>query len=68
MIMAGYSGGPVLRGVLDDPFRNRGVAFTHAEREALGLTGRLPAAVLSLEDQARANWLQYAHIADYLPL
>ena len=40
--MAGYSGGPVLRGVLDDPLRNRGAAFTHAEREALGLTGRLP--------------------------
>ena len=23
--MAGYSGGPVLRGVLDDPLRNRGL-------------------------------------------
>ena len=56
--MAGYSGGPVLRGVLDDPLRNRGAAFTHAEREALGLTGRLPAAVLSLEDQARRVYEQ----------
>ncbi len=28
--------------VLNDPLRNRGVAFTPAEREALGLTGRLP--------------------------
>jgi malate dehydrogenase (oxaloacetate-decarboxylating) len=31
---------------------NRGVAFGPAEREALGLTGRLPAAVLTLEQQA----------------
>jgi malate dehydrogenase (oxaloacetate-decarboxylating) len=30
---------------LNDPLRNRGVAFTPAEREALGLTGRLPSAV-----------------------
>jgi hypothetical protein len=28
--------------LLDDPLRNRGVAFTQAERETLGLTGRLP--------------------------
>ncbi len=27
-------------GVLNDPLRNRGVAFTLAEREALGLIGR----------------------------
>jgi malate dehydrogenase (oxaloacetate-decarboxylating) len=40
-------------GVLDDPLRNRGVAFTTEERDALGLTGRLPAGVLSLEEQAR---------------
>jgi len=39
--------------VLDGPLRNRGVAFTQAEREALGLTGRLPAAVMTLEEQAR---------------
>src|SRR5215472_9146799 len=38
--------------VLADPLRNRGVAFTQAEREALGLTGRLPSAVLSLDQQA----------------
>ena len=37
------SAGPEL---LDDPLRNRGVAFTLAEREALGLTGRLPSGVL----------------------
>jgi malate dehydrogenase (oxaloacetate-decarboxylating) len=38
--------------VLDDPLLNRGVAFTQAQRDALGLTGRLPSAVLTLEQQA----------------
>jgi malate dehydrogenase (oxaloacetate-decarboxylating) len=45
-------------GVLDDPLRNRGAAFTAAEREALGLTGRLPAAVLTLEEQGRRVYEQ----------
>src|SRR5215469_244854 len=44
--------------VLDDPLRNRGAAFTEADREALGLTGRLPAAVLTLEEQARRVYEQ----------
>ena len=44
--------------VLNDPLRNRGVAFTPAEREALGLTGRLPSGVLTLEEQARRAWQQ----------
>ena len=35
---------PAVPGVLTDPMRNRGVAFSLAEREALGLTGRLPPA------------------------
>jgi malate dehydrogenase (oxaloacetate-decarboxylating) len=43
---------PAVPGVLDDPMRNHGVAFSAAEREALGLTGRLPTAVLTLEEQA----------------
>jgi malate dehydrogenase (oxaloacetate-decarboxylating) len=41
-----------------DPLQNRGVAFTEAERDALGLTGRLPAAVLTLEQQARRVYEQ----------
>ncbi len=49
---------PATPGVLDDPLLNRGVAFTPAEREALGLTGRLPSAVLSLEEQARRAYEQ----------
>ena len=38
---------PAVPGVLDDPMLNRGVGFTLTEREALGLTGRLPSAVLT---------------------
>src|SRR5229473_5220569 len=49
---------PAVPGVLDDPMRNRGVAFSAAEREALGLTGRLPAAVLTLEQQALRAYRQ----------
>ncbi|PTR24960.1 malate dehydrogenase (oxaloacetate-decarboxylating) [Rhodococcus sp. OK519] len=40
---------------LTDPLRNRGTAFTLEERARLGLTGRLPAAVETLDQQvARA--------------
>ena len=49
---------PATPAVLDDPMRNRGVGFTVAEREALGLTGRLPAAVLTLEQQALRAYQQ----------
>jgi malate dehydrogenase (oxaloacetate-decarboxylating) len=43
---------PAVPGVLQDPISNRGAAFSPAERESLGLTGRLPSAVLTLEQQA----------------
>src|SRR5271154_4504097 len=43
---------PAVPGVLQDPISNRGAAFSRAERESLGLTGRLPSAVLTLEQQA----------------
>jgi len=49
---------PAVPGVLDDPMLNRGVAFSPAERESLGLTGRLPAAVLTLEEQADRAYRQ----------
>jgi malate dehydrogenase (oxaloacetate-decarboxylating) len=49
---------PATPGVLDDPMVNRGVAFSAAEREALGLTGRLPAVVLTLEEQAERAYRQ----------
>ena len=49
---------PAVPGVLDDPMRNRGVAFTAAERKALGLTGRLPSGILTLDQQARRAYRQ----------
>jgi malate dehydrogenase (oxaloacetate-decarboxylating) len=43
---------PHIPDVLDDPLLDRGTAFTEAEHDALGLTGRLPSAVLTLDQQA----------------
>ncbi len=37
---------------MSSPSLNRGVGFTHEQRRRLGLTGRLPPAVLTLEQQA----------------
>ena len=42
----------------DNTLRNRGVAFTPAERDALGLTGRLPSAVQTLDQQAQRAYRQ----------
>ena len=44
--------------VMEDSLRNKGVAFSVDEREALGLTGRLPAGVLSLDEQAKRTYVQ----------
>lgn len=49
---------PAVPSVLVDPFRNHGVAFTAPERDALGLTGRLPSGVLTLEQQAERAYQQ----------
>lgn len=38
--------------ILNDPFMNKGTAFTESERRALGLVGVLPPAVQTLEQQA----------------
>lgn len=38
--------------------QNRGAAFSIAERRELGLAGRLPSAVLSLDEQAARLWKQ----------
>jgi malate dehydrogenase (oxaloacetate-decarboxylating) len=43
---------------LTSPSLNRGTAFDSEQRRALGLTGRLPSAVLTLEDQAQRLWQQ----------
>jgi malic enzyme len=42
---------PLGRALLDDPFHNRDLAFTLAERAALGIDGLLPPAVQTLEQQ-----------------
>ncbi|MET8956147.1 NAD-dependent malic enzyme [Streptomyces sp. NPDC004393] len=49
---------PATPGVLADPFLDHGMAFTQAERDALGLTGRLPSGVLTLEQQAERAYRQ----------
>jgi malate dehydrogenase (oxaloacetate-decarboxylating) len=43
---------------LYDPSVNHGVAFTQQERADLGLLGRLPAAVLTLDQQAQRAYRQ----------
>ena len=54
------------RALLRDPRFNRGTAFTTEERAALGLEGLLPAAVLSLDGQARRSYAQYRAQSDDL--
>jgi malate dehydrogenase (oxaloacetate-decarboxylating) len=49
---------PAVPGVLADPLRDRGVAFVPSQRQALGLTGRLPSAVLTLDQQAQRAYQQ----------
>ena len=43
---------------LATPSLNRGVGFTHEERRKLGLTGRLPSGVLTLDEQTERVWRQ----------
>src|SRR5215471_6056778 len=45
--------------VLHEPFLNKGDAFTTQERETLGLTGLLPAAVSTLDEQVKRAYMQY---------
>src|SRR6201998_827329 len=54
---------PRLPAALAAPSLSRGVGFTHEERRRLGLTGRLPAAVLTLDEQADRVWHQLQGMA-----
>jgi malate dehydrogenase (oxaloacetate-decarboxylating) len=49
---------PAIPQVLQDPILDKGTAFTESERDALGLTGRLPSAVLTLDQQAQRAYQQ----------
>src|SRR6516225_11236914 len=49
---------PRVPAALSAPSLNRGVGFTHEQRRRLGLTGRLPSAVLTLDEQADRVWRQ----------
>jgi malate dehydrogenase (oxaloacetate-decarboxylating) len=44
--------------ILSNPLTNRGTAFTIDERDRLGLTGRLPSAVETLDEQAARSYAQ----------
>jgi malate dehydrogenase (oxaloacetate-decarboxylating) len=57
---------PAIPDVLEDPMRDKGTAFTESERDALGLTGRLPSAVLTLDQQAQRAYQQMLRQGDDL--
>lgn len=57
---------PRIPAALSAPSLNRGVGFTHAQRRRLGLTGRLPSAVLTLDQQAERVWHQLQSLATEL--
>jgi malate dehydrogenase (oxaloacetate-decarboxylating) len=54
------------RQVLTDPRINKGTAFSDSERRDLGLTGLIPAAYFTLEDQVARVWEQYRRQPDDL--
>lgn len=45
--------------ILNNPFLNKGTAFTKEERKQYGLTGMLPSKVQTLEEQAEQTYGQY---------
>ncbi|HET7293319.1 MAG TPA: NAD-dependent malic enzyme, partial [Vicinamibacteria bacterium] len=64
----GHEGAGRRRGweLLHDPLRNKGTAFTSAERAALGLEGLLPSAVGNPEQETRRAYAAIARKHDPL--
>jgi malate dehydrogenase (oxaloacetate-decarboxylating) len=54
---------PRIPEAMSAPSLNRGVGFTHEQRRRLGLTGRLPSAVLTLDQQGDRVWRQLQSLA-----
>ncbi|WP_208423172.1 malolactic enzyme [Latilactobacillus fragifolii] len=52
--------------ILNDPFLNKGTAFTAEERAQFGLTGMLPPHVQTIDDQAKQAYAQYQSKANML--
>ncbi|KRK33715.1 malolactic enzyme [Loigolactobacillus bifermentans] len=52
--------------ILNNPFLNKGTAFTQAERQALGLTGMLPTQVQTIDEQATQAYAQFQSKANRL--
>ena len=50
--------------ILQNPLTNKGTAFTAEERKKYGLTGRLPAAVETLDQQAARAYCQFSSYAE----
>jgi len=48
--------------ILNDPFMNKGTAFTYEERKKYGLTGLLPTVVRTLEEQVQ---IEYEKVCQY---
>jgi malate dehydrogenase (oxaloacetate-decarboxylating) len=57
---------PQTPAALVEPAINKGTGFTEAERRQLGLTGRLPSAVLTLDEQTQRLWAQLQQLPDDL--
>jgi len=52
--------------ILNNPFVNKGTAFSMAEREKLNIVGLLPPVVQTLEEQMERTYLQYQKKANNL--
>ncbi|TGD17786.1 malolactic enzyme [Levilactobacillus suantsaiihabitans] len=52
--------------ILNNPFLNKGTAFTQAERHALGLVGTLPAHVQTLAEQVTQAYAQFQSKSSHL--